>query len=406
MFWQLRATATPKSGNPTSSTTKPINPTGLPKSYYIGQEYLEDEEKIPVYIKFKFNSAVVFKSINLDQDELHLKQLSSGVILCTLEKIISKKLFEEISGPIDFKDQKRVAEYMRTSTFVIGYIRAYISSINKRILDQKYLEGHILARTISIVDIYEVAVLTREKEPKGGMVQWPIPVTRFPPSSLAPKEDAVFIRDLVDAMTAYFQYDLDNCVKKIITSLENCILHYKLIPHKPTLASKIKWFFYRRTKFRRTVEHYVQEKNYAYKERDLKILRDNILFIYHLRNLVVHDKLRIDPSQTTVCKQGIGTLLYIYQGSFLSNEHRTYIFSFYSQFMNLYTQYSGESLEHTQHMNNNSKAGRDRLINSKDDMDKFMFEGLTISKSEKQKIKSGKHLPEVPPRNVNHSYKY
>lgn len=217
--------------------------------------------------------------------------------------------------------------------------------INAHIERQKYLDGHILARTISLPDLFDVAVVNL-KEDKGGMVIWPIPLAIFHPSKLAPDKDAVFIRDLISAMTSYFQYDLDEGIRKVITSLENCFSIYRLIPKSENfLARLFQPIFGKRFKIRKLINEYVKENYYPYIERDLAILRTNILFIYHLRNLVVHDRLRIHPSQTTVCRKAIGTLLYLYQGKFLKDEHRAYIFSFYSQFISIYEQYNGYSLE-------------------------------------------------------------
>ena len=51
--------------------------------------------------------------------------------------------------------------------------------------------------------------------------------------------DAVFIRDLIDAMTDYLYYDLDECIRKTITSVENFFLHYKLSPASENIWNRI-----------------------------------------------------------------------------------------------------------------------------------------------------------------------
>ena len=67
-----------------------------------------------------------------------------------------------------------------------------------------------------------------------------------------------------------------------------------------------------RTRFAKQVRKYITEAYYPLKERDSKILRDNILFVYKIRNLIVHNKLRLSTDNLMFCKKAIGTLLYIY----------------------------------------------------------------------------------------------
>jgi len=323
---------------------------------------------------------------------LHIRQIHGGEVLCTLEKTISKKLFDAVINP------KNVQSLIRLTAFFLGYIRHYLPSVNERIQQQKYLDGHILARTIALSDIYEITVVNRSGDKRGAVI-WPIPISGFPPSKLSSKQDAVFIRDLIDAMSSYFQFDLDDCIRKVITSLENCFSHYGLSTSSENLYSRIKALIVgRRTKIRRLVDEYVKERRYVYKERDLKILRENILFIYGLRNLVVHDKLRINPSQTTVCRKAIGTLLYVFQGNFLSKEHFEYIFSFYMQFLSLDGQHSGFSLELAEWRTTIEKKGkRPKYIENRNDLDKWMFEDLKITKRERRSIRTGKPEQHLPP---------
>jgi hypothetical protein len=385
--------------NPKSGPTEEGSPKGspsarsFPDSYYVGQEYIEDPEKIEALIKFKFRSAVVFSNIDFDHRDLHVRQIGRGEVVCTLHKTISKRLFDTISSP------KNAQSLIKLTTYILGYIRPYLPSINERIQQQKYLDGHILARTISLFDIYDVAVVN-SLEDKGGIVLWPIPATEFPSSKLSTAQDAVFIRDLIDAMTSYFQYDLDGCVRKVITSLENCFSHYALSASSENLWSRLKASVIgRRTKIRRLVNEYVKEGRYHYTERDLKVLRENILFIYGLRNLVVHDKLRINPSQAFICRKAIGTLLYLFQGNFLSDEHRAYIFSFYGQFIVIDGEHSGTSLELVEWNKRieESKKGPN-LISSTDALNKWMFETLKITRKERKSIPCREGCRNVTPR--------
>lgn len=376
-----------------------VAPKDLPDSYYVGQEFVEDSERVDALIHFHFRSPVEFTNINFDFGKLHVRQQENGEIFCSIERMLSKKLFETITSVAQIKAEdatlEQVNQLMSVTHFIIGYIDLYLPTINDRILQGKYLEGHILARTISISEIYGITIRDREGK-RGGFILWPAPLKGFPPSKLKTNQDAVYIRDLIDAMTAYFQYNLDDCIRKVITSLENSFIHYQV---KPTQQSDGFLWFRRRTKFSRQIEEYVTENHYGYSERDLKILRKNILFVYGLRNKIVHDKLRINSHQTTVCRKAIGTLLYIYQGNFINAEHRKYIFSFYGQFQLIDEQYNGTSLDRIEWLHRKpKKISEGQIIRNPDDMNKWMFQSLQISRQERSAALRGEW--EQPPQGI------
>jgi len=114
--------------------------------------------------------------------------------------------------------------------------------------------------------------------------------------------------------------------------LENYFIHYKLsAPSKgESFLIKLVSCFNKegRTRFAKQVRKYITEAYYPLKERDSKILRDNILFVYKIRNLIVHNKLRLSTDNLMFCKKAIGTLLYIYQSQFTYKDgnKKDYIF--------------------------------------------------------------------------------
>lgn len=406
MFIQLRTIARSQDDPPINGFIKPENDadlTHLSASYYLGQEYVEDTDNVLVQIRFKFNSPVVYSGIDTSENELHIQQKNNGVILCTLEKTISKKLLDAVKPP-PVPSSSSVNKFLRDSQFILGYVRVYLPTINKKISELKYLEGHILAKTISLLDIYGVEVYLLDPDPKlvAGIL-WPMPISGYPPSSFSIESQVTFVRDLIDAMTSFFQYNLDDCIRKLITSLENCILFYDLKEDKNSsnLWENLKKYFSPSRRFGRILNRYVTEDSYPYIERDLKILRQNILFVYHLRNLIVHDKLRIDPSQTVVCDKAIHTLLYIYQGLFITTSQRTLIFSLYGQFKVLVSSFGGYNLEQIEYLN--TKTKRRKLITNKNEMDEAIFSSLKFTHSEKKKVKSAKHIRYKPPGPFNHS---
>ncbi|HEY4487525.1 MAG TPA: hypothetical protein VI483_02045 [Candidatus Paceibacterota bacterium] len=373
----------------------------------MAKDYLNDPNKIDVWISFQFKSSGIFAKNKFKEAELEIKQWQDGIAMARIHKIISKKLFEEFCQPLNLSSREEVHKRIHLSRFIVGYIKPYIATVNKYISDQKYLEGHILVNTISLMDIFTLAVIEKDSTPiKLGHVLWPTVLPGFPTSRLSSGNDAVFIRDLIDAMTAYFDYNLDDCIRKVVTSFENCIKYYNLQTRQGNFLVRPLRNTFRITKIKLVLKEYVKEPRYPYRERDIRVLRENFLFIYHLRNLIVHDKLRIDPSQTTVCRQALITLIYIYQGNFLNQSHLQYIRSFHDQFFLLCEEHSGFSLERVDHLNQNDEMGRSVFIKSVDDMNKHVFANLKITKNLKRTVKSGKHLPEIAPKRSNHSYRH
>lgn len=349
------------------------------EGYYVGKEYIEDIETTEVLIKYSIKVPVVFDNFNIDISEsLKVRQIG-GILNINLHKTISKKLYDTIvdnfNKSIATKDVQAAQIYANACSFIIGYIRPTLPIVLDEMYRRKYLEGHILSRTISLFDIQEVALLSIRGE--GAMiVGWPSPIPGFPPSkSLAKEADAIFIRDFIEAMTFYFGYNVDESIRKIITSWENYLIHYKL---------KIK-----NKKFKETVDYYVTEGNYPYKEHNLEILRNNFKYIYDLRNAIVHNKLRLSATNSHIAKKAIGTLGYIFQNKFISRSHFDYIFSLVGQFLSIESIY-GVNLDSIATIEKNTremeKVGIDNIIDSKDKLDNCIFGGLAITEEEKNDI--------------------
>jgi hypothetical protein len=359
------------------------------KGYYVGQEYVEDSDRIEViiHLAFYFPAIFNFNNFEIEKDNaVKMKQLG-GLFVVEFEKQISKKLFNDLQTLRSPSDP---------AIFILGYIDEILPILNQKIITKKYLSGHILARPIGILDIQSIQIIDKETS-ETVYVNWPKSVTGFPISvQLAPKCDFIFIRDLIDAMTLYFNYNLDECIRKIITSLENCFRHYKLMSLNKNWIDKIisKFLPHFRPKFKQIVNTYITEPYYPYKEKYLKILRENILFVYHVRNKIVHDKLRMKFENRWFCKKAIGTLLYIYQGSFIDKTTREYIFSLYQQFLLLDMQFlRGLNLEEIKRtkkeiekLEKTPAKFQERIIKNKEDLDNFIFSGLRIANNEKIKI--------------------
>ncbi|MFA7309047.1 MAG: hypothetical protein WC045_03175 [Patescibacteria group bacterium] len=352
-------------------------------SSYIGKEYIEDTEKIEVLIKYSIRVPDKFGDFNMDLNSRLKVREGNGVLYINIHRSISKKLFSVLVE--DFassaKGDIRAAERLvHLSGYIIGYIRPTLPIVVDEIYKRKYLGGHILTHSVSMVDVFDVSVL--DSQGNGVVLAWwPSTISSFPPSSvLAAVSDAVYIRDYIEVMASYFNYNIDDGIRRSITSLENYFIHYGVKPSiKKGRYLYIKRLFrMKERKFKRLVNYLVSDKYYSIKESHLRILRNNILYIYHVRNKIVHDKTRISASDSYIAKKAIGTLSYIYQNTITSQNHLEYIKSLTQQFIGIEEIYFGINLDEIEHHRSNTKK------ESNSDIDDFMFSGLEITKAQKK----------------------
>lgn len=346
-------------------------------------EYYKDQNKKEILIKYSIKLPSKVDNFNIDDHPLHIRQ-NDGEINVNYHKKITETLLNDIKIIFEcFENNKEIPEELlkkNPSQYIVGYIGETLPKINKEILKRRYTEGHLILRTVSQFDIYNVFILDETK--KYYPIIWPKPIPGFPEITKAPKGlDVIFVKDLIDAITEFFYFNLDECIRKIITSLENYFIFYNLQP-KTTDDFLLKFLNHKKFKFTKLINEYIKESYYPSKERDLKILRDNILFIYKIRNLIVHDKLRISLDEQMFCKKAILTLLYIYQSNFINNDgKKEYIFAFHMQFTMIADMLIGLNLDHFEKADKNDSSSK--IIKNHDDLNKYMFGNLKITKKEK-----------------------
>lgn len=346
------------------------------------QEYANDEI-IEVLIKYLVRLPSRVKDFNIDLHPLHVRQ-DGGQIFINLHKKIPKKLFDDIKKFYVLSSSKKEVPkdlYEKNpAQYILGYIRETLPTINTEIIKRKYSEGHIILRTISQFDIERVFLI--DDKGKHYQVLWPLPLPGclfLPTKELEDIEknpqkfSVVFVKDLIAAMTNYFSFEFDECVRRVITSLENYFIHYDLKkqPEKGWLKNRISTYI-------------IEEYYGAYKDRDLKIIRENILFIYKLRNLIVHDKIRLEINKSNImlCKKAIGTLLYIYQSKFVRDDGKyDYIFSFHGEFKGIADIVLGLNLDLFKERD--EQTSKIEILRTPDDINRSFFASLAIKDKEK-----------------------
>jgi len=343
-------------------------------------DYYRDPNKIKVLIRYSLKVPSRIKNFKIDDHPLYAKQEGSEIKVA-YEKEISRALLLDIQKHFaDFQYKRKIDEEItrrNPSQYIVGYIKETLPRINIEIAKKRYSEGHLVLRNVSIFDTDHIFVINQKNV---SAILWPLPLPNL--EDIPDEISVVFVRDLIDSMTEYFYFNLDECVRKVITSLENYFIFYKLEPK--TLPPP-------KRKFQRLVGDYIVETLYPYKERDLKVIRENILFVYELRNKIVHDKLRLNPENTMVCKKAIGTLLYIYQSNYTTNDgKRKHIFSLDMHFK-MVADMMSPNLDMFEKAEKSTKEPE--VIHNDDEMNESMFRSLKIKEHEKSRILSGATSP-------------
>ena len=335
-------------------------------------DYYRDPNKIKVLIEYSFNVHSRIRNFKIDDHPLYAKQEGSEIRV-VYEKEISQSLLLDVQKHFsDFQHRHQIDNEItkrNPSRYIVGYIKETLPRINIEIAKKRYAEGHLILRNVSIFDANQVFVIEKKNV---SAILWPLALPNL--EDIPDEVGVVFVRDLIDSMTEYFYFNLDECIRKIITSLENYFIYYNL---KPITSPPPK------SMFQRLVGDYVVESSYSYKERDLKIIRENILFIYELRNKIVHDKLRLNPDNTMLCKKAIGTLLYIYQSNYSTNDgKRKHIFSLDMHFKMVADMIS-PNLDWFEEAEKSTREPE--VIHNNDEMNESMFRSLKIKETEKNK---------------------
>jgi hypothetical protein len=350
-------------------------------------EYYRDQNKVEVLIKYTFKLPALVKNFNIDHPPIHVRQ-TDGEIHVNYHKVITQSLLEDLIAFWTLSTTNKIVpqELLQKNPgqYIVGFIAETLPKINEEILIRKYREGHVLLRTISQFDIYNVFIVDKKAKYVG--ITWPLLIPNFTEIKKVPEGfDIVFLRDFIDAMTEYFYFNLDECVKKVVTSLENYFTYYKLKPADSTNVI-FKIFYKKKSKFKKLINEYVTEPFYGIKERDLKILRENILYIYNLRNLIVHDKFRLKPENFIIAKKAIKTLLYVYQSKFVHDDKKhDYILALYHEFGLIAEMMIGHNLD------NYAKAEQKKSspAHNEDEFNEWIFSNLKIKKYEKKLAKPG-----------------
>lgn len=328
------------------------------KSYIIGQEYMT--QMIDVKIKYFMYSNVILKeelSFILNDKNVRIYN-EFGRLVIEYYRKISANLISDLETE------------NKGFNFLAGYLKGILDKINLEINKYKYRSAHILNRPISIYDVIGCEINidnSKEKYDFGFDLSFP----EFPPlAELEIKYDKFYVHEFIDAITSYLYNNLDDSIRKIITSLEDAFNEYN-IPKEEN--NKILYF-------RDRLNRFVDESNYKqWKNQHLKILKSNMNFIYTLRNKIVHENLRIDYSDFwfEIAIKGIKTLRYIYTSNIIEGELIDYIFDI-EVMLDIIDNYI-INLDDIMKVKESGSDKCFKTLNTKRNLDNYVFQQLEIS---------------------------
>lgn len=364
------------------------NSNRLPSSYFAGQEYFEDTVLDQMCVESSFYSAAILEPFELFIQNKKINGSQKGsIFMFTFDVALPRKLIDDLAWG---KGNAR--------SYIIGYISKYLPRVNQELLEQRYLSGHFLVQSFSTLDIFSIKVSNLKPEWADEVINvpWPPSFSHFPPvKKIQGEELETYLMDFIDAGNDYLRGDYNDCVRRIITSAENAFRLYGI--DRVPLTWWKRYFsllpFLKESGFSRTARSISSGTNLG-----RQVVSENLLFLYKLRNKIVHDKFRIRFENGWVCRKGLSTLNYLYQ--FLDRGGKTaeYVSFMEGQLSMLDRELKGATLESV-------KAGRDFIHNASDNkyiidsdkkMNEWMFGSLRISEEDKiavlkNKISHGNH---------------
>ena len=331
----------------------------IPDEYFLGEEYTDDKEGVPIIIECTFPLSAEIKEYEYNSKKFRASvfHLYSNLVL-RIEREISHQLRNDIFTSDD------------PFLYFLGYIHQALFEFNNYLNTQRYLSGHLLIRTYSIFDIMNIEIIDKNTGEKT-QIEWPRALPGFPPSiKLASIGDKRYIRDYIDAMNCYLYWDNDECIRKLISSLETYFFDYN-IRRKKSFMNRLN----------DSLQHGKYLKNW---QSYFYIWKSNIRFIYQLRNKIVHEGIKIKPQDRWIYKIGIGTLSYIYQNNIIEYNIREYIKSLANQFLLITFSIERSNLDELEFMK--TRRGEGPILDTPEKFDEFNFRGLEIEESLQSQI--------------------
>jgi hypothetical protein len=348
-----------------------------PAAYYRGQEYIEDKRRIECLIcaKFPFSGFVGTAPIRFNLYNAHISVEQRGTILTVVvRKRIAQRLFDDIKF------------LQRGEGHVVAYLISYLPTINRYLLDNRYYNGHPLSRTFSIFEALDLAVIHTNQILR---LSWPIAYAPFPPSAaLARNVPEVFVYDYIDAMQSYFRGEYDDCVRRIVTSAENFFRakEWDASTRKESLLHCITRRLARKPKPNARGFGQIVRTRIDASAISGQVIRENIFFIYRVRNRIVHNGFRMSTKSDRFCSKSIATVKYLLVR--YSGDHRI---AMYVDLLGRQFAAQSDAFGDTWNLDVMQRRVTEvrepsSVLNTREDIENFMFKALRFNDHDKRSI--------------------
>lgn len=352
---------------------------------YVGKEYVEDKKRVSMRFDVKLYSPAKL----LPFEFFYKKRKITGAqerqyLTVSFIENLPRTLIDDIAW-----NRKNAERY------VYGYIFTPLQRVNQEMFRQRYSLGHFLVNTFSFFDIVAIKLTNIEEEGTDEIISmpWPpvaeaLPNVHFPksPERVNPE---IFVRDYIDACSDFFRGDYDNCVKRMITSVENALSAYKLQKKKKKYPW---WKFIMRFNTQDSFTESIRSLWPGSKFLGHQVVSSNLLFLYKIRNKITHGSLRIHQENGWwFCGRGLQTLQYFYQFLDGNDENSPGAYVFYTSVFasSIFRQTRGSTVEidamRGEFLNEN-RANEDLLIRTDKDLNDWKFNSLLITNSERISI--------------------
>jgi hypothetical protein len=342
-----------------------------PVSFYVGEPYVEDKDTVECMIAANFIFTGVVPPFEFWKNGARISGTQhQNVLVIRIYRRISRKLWD------DLKYLKRGEQ------FIVGYLAACMPRLNRTLIDNRYDQGHLLSRTFAVFEATKICVIVRSELV---WINWPIAFAAFPPSAeIASKADALFVRDLIDAMGSYFRGEFDDCIRRLITSTENFIetngWNVQTIPNG-WIQNLLRLTPRRaRFSFRQSLKRNLERTMISG-----EVIYENMRVIYSTRNKIVHAGFRMSTSSALFCSKAIGTVYYLIYRYSGNRTISRYVYTLHTQFKLQCNALGEYDLDQIKKLFGTSRP-ETSVIDSDEALENAMFSSLRYTERDKHSI--------------------
>ncbi|QNN66450.1 hypothetical protein H9L13_06850 [Sphingomonas lutea] len=345
-----------------------------PERNFIGQRYIEDPAKVRCVIGALFMFPGEVEPFEYYERGVHVTVQQHGPILhVEIDRFISQLLWDDL---------RLLGEGQE---FVVGYLSTLMPSLNRRLLDNRYMRGHLLSRTFAVFEAVDLHITVGSRRL---WIHWPPSLPPFPPTvALSGLNLPTYVRDYIDSIAAYFRHEYDDCVRRVITATENFMDAHRWRAKPLSLLHNVLGMFSVRQKMGSSFRGRLRN-NLDLTKISGTVLHENLLLVYSLRNRIVHNGYRMASNSAEFCDKAVISLYYLLSRHCTDDRVVEYLFTLHQQYF-LHKNLLGQLLDLDRIARWNLAERPDGEILDVDDpeaMDEFFFGSIRFTDADRRSV--------------------